>query len=79
MFFISNQLSLTDEQFPVDEELGRGSLTTSVSDLATEARHIAQVSMCTPVTVSYPDLAVHTACGFRRLRLYLWGRLIKLV
>ena len=38
------QLSLTDEQFPVDEELGRGSLTTSVSDLATEARCIAQVS-----------------------------------
>ncbi|CAH3122940.1 unnamed protein product [Pocillopora meandrina] len=39
---ISYMLSLTDEQFPVDEELGRGSLTTSVSDLATEARHIAQ-------------------------------------
>ncbi|KAJ7336605.1 hypothetical protein OS493_011823 [Desmophyllum pertusum] len=39
---ISYVLSLTDEQFPVDEELGRGSLTTSVSDLATEARHIAQ-------------------------------------
>ena len=46
-FFISAQLSLTDEQFPVDEELGRGSLTTSVSDLATEARQIAQVTMCT--------------------------------
>ena len=42
---IFTQLSLTDEQFPVDEELGRGSLTTSVSDLATEARHIAQVSI----------------------------------
>lgn len=48
-FFISTQLSLTDEQFPVDEELGRGSLTTSVSDLATEARQIAQVTMCTYV------------------------------
>ena len=46
-FFFSAQLSLTDEQFPVDEELGRGSLTTSVSDLATEARQIAQVTMCT--------------------------------
>ncbi|XP_020607084.1 vacuolar protein sorting-associated protein 51 homolog [Orbicella faveolata] len=39
---ISYVLSLTDEQFPVDEELGRGSLTTSVSDLATEARQISQ-------------------------------------
>ncbi|KAM7431578.1 hypothetical protein ABFA07_017863 [Porites harrisoni] len=39
---ISYVLSLTDEQFPVDEELGRGSLTTSASDLATEARHTAQ-------------------------------------
>lgn len=48
-FFMSAQLSLTDEQFPVDEELGRGSLTTSVSDLATEARQIAQVTMCTYV------------------------------
>lgn len=42
---MSAQLSLTDEQFPVDEELGRGSLTTSVSDLATEARQIAQVTV----------------------------------
>ena len=48
-FFMSAQLSLTDEQFPVDEELGRGSLTTSVSDLATEARQIAQVTMGTYV------------------------------
>ncbi|XP_074608971.1 vacuolar protein sorting-associated protein 51 homolog isoform X2 [Acropora palmata] len=40
---ISYVLSLTDEQFPVDEELGRGSLTTSASDLTTEARRVAQI------------------------------------
>lgn len=38
------QLSLTDEQFPVDEELRRGCVRTPVTELVSEARSIAQVN-----------------------------------